>query len=30
MQTPIQIDFQGMEPLDRLREKVEAYESIAT
>jgi hypothetical protein len=25
MQTPIQIDFQGMEPLDRLREKVEGY-----
>jgi cold shock CspA family protein len=25
MQTPIQIDFQGMAPLDRLRDKVEAY-----
>ncbi|MCW5746203.1 MAG: HPF/RaiA family ribosome-associated protein [Alphaproteobacteria bacterium] len=27
MQTPIQIDFQGMPPLDRLREKVEKYVS---
>lgn len=25
MQTPIQIDFQGMPPLDRLRDKVEHY-----
>jgi cold shock CspA family protein len=25
MQTPIHIDFQGMDPLDRLREKVEDY-----